>query len=774
MARVYAELTALCLLLLLCTGLAALASLRAPALHPVAAGHVAAGPAFLSGLYAPEQAPDGSTFRWTEGAALVQLRGAFHVAPAYEATLRLRADHPAGPQPLTLLVGGRAVATVAPQERFRTYRLLVGPDESHAELWLGLQTPTFVAPGNPRPLGVLLSDLGLRPLVRLAPLAVAWLAGGLAALWAVLRGAGLPARHRLSLVALAGLGLAASAAFARPTPLPVPMLGALALAGVAGAALVARQLAARLALAALVLLVALGGVIWPSWLSDDAFISFRYAQNLAAGHGLVYNGGERVEGYTNFLWTVLAAGVLRLGGDLVLWCYASGVALGLAIVLLTYRLAARLLEPPWALVAALVVGTSQSMLLYTARGSGLETGLFTLLLLAASERYLAAYGKRRAPLVAAGLLLAAAALTRPEGVLVFALTAGHLLLWPWHQAPGTRHQARGPLSSLSPLSSLVLRLAPLVLAFLLVFAPYFLWRVSYYGDLLPNTFYAKTGGGLRQLVRGLEYAGAFALTLGGPLLLVVAAPWLGTWRVALASWRGYLLPLVLVYSAYIVAVGGDHFRGERFFVPLLPWLALLLADGLATGYRFFNHTERGSVAGASAGIISGKTARQSTGSINKLSALSGVNVLLALGLATGSIAALVRTQPIDITIQGLDESVWIWREIGWWLADEASPDASVAAAGAGAVAFYGQRETVDLYGLTDKHIGRLAVAEMGAGVAGHEKRDPLYVLNEREPSYIPRIWDDYFGGAAALQERYQLISVTTRSGRSLELWQRRR
>src|SRR4051812_8768436 len=42
-----------------------------------------------------------------------------------------------------------------------------------------------------------------------------------------------------------------------------------------------------------------------SFTIDDAYISFRYARNFAHGDGLVYNLGERVEGYTNFLWTVI-------------------------------------------------------------------------------------------------------------------------------------------------------------------------------------------------------------------------------------------------------------------------------------------------------------------------------------------------------------------------------------------------------------------------------------------------------------------------------------
>ena len=64
-------------------------------------------------------------------------------------------------------------------------------------------------------------------------------------------------------------------------------------------------------------IAALAGREGQHLLFDDAFISFRYAQNFANGLGLVFNEGERVEGYTNFLWTVLLAGAARLGLDIV-------------------------------------------------------------------------------------------------------------------------------------------------------------------------------------------------------------------------------------------------------------------------------------------------------------------------------------------------------------------------------------------------------------------------------------------------------------------------
>src|SRR5215475_11087437 len=64
-------------------------------------------------------------------------------------------------------------------------------------------------------------------------------------------------------------------------------------------------LAGAVSLTVAAALFALWRAIGLAWLSDDGFISFRYAANLVRGDGLVYNAGERVEGYTNLLWTLL-------------------------------------------------------------------------------------------------------------------------------------------------------------------------------------------------------------------------------------------------------------------------------------------------------------------------------------------------------------------------------------------------------------------------------------------------------------------------------------
>ena len=72
-------------------------------------------------------------------------------------------------------------------------------------------------------------------------------------------------------------------------------------------------------------IVGLAAAAWVSWTCDDAFISYRYARNLVEGSGLVYNPGERVEGYTNLLWTLWIAAGLALHVDPETWSSIFGL-----------------------------------------------------------------------------------------------------------------------------------------------------------------------------------------------------------------------------------------------------------------------------------------------------------------------------------------------------------------------------------------------------------------------------------------------------------------
>lgn len=299
------------------------------------------------------------------------------------------------------------------------------------------------------------------------------------------------------------------------------------------------------------------------WVCDDAFISFRYAQKLLEGHGLVFNVGERVEGYTNLLW-VLEVALLNLFG---IPMPIASVVLSAAATAGTFFIVMDLARStPFAsmrglaVVAALLsLALNRNVALWTT--SGLETRQFTFLVLLAAwlaRRALAGEGSW----VGVSLALAACELTRPEGTLIAASVGA----WACVQL------LRARAALLRPLLELVLPCAAIVGA-------HYVWRYFYYGDWLPNTAYAK-------VVRpwpdaGILYYGAAAIQSG--LYLVVPLAIAGGYlrlvrrRDALLSLGAWLL---LPHALYVVIVGGDHFE----FRPLdfyWPFFAVGLADAMA-------------------------------------------------------------------------------------------------------------------------------------------------------------------------------------------------
>ncbi|PDW03729.1 hypothetical protein [Candidatus Viridilinea mediisalina] len=701
--------------------------------------------AHWAGLYDLEQWPAEPPFlyRWTSGYFFAQIPWAYHAAPRYAVHVRLSSG-PGEPRPLTFLSNEQAFATTLPQAGFRVYRLLLPPPaEPEPNLRFAIAIEPWQQPGDPRPLGLMMTDLEFYRLPYTAPENLLIVSMGSALLWGLARWRGARVGGAFMLCTPLIIIFLILYAYLKPSPLTyATMVGFSFIAAGAGIFL-AQGALLRLGIAILGSIMSFSGMIWASWLSDDAFISFHYAQNFLLGHGLVYNPGERVEGYTNFLYTMLIALVLWLEMDPILWSYQSGVIWALGLLLLTYTVGQRLLGSVWGGVAALFVATSQSLLLHSTRGGGLETAFYAMLIVLAISLYLWHMNEAeeglptRLRLCSVGIVLALASLTRPEGLLVFALTILHALVYDlrwseWGHIRAFMRRKRGIIALIAP--------------YLLIIIPFFLWRYSYYGEWLPNTFYAKTGGGGRAVMRGLAYSWSFAQTMGGPLLIIALGGFIANWRQRLGTWRGYMLLIVSIYTTYIIVVGGDHFRGERFFVPLVPLLAILLADGLAT-------------------LISATKQR--------LQVYRTAQFLLICLLISYSFMALNRTREFEYIIRGLDESVDIWREIGWWMADHTTSEQSIAVAGAGAIAFYGQRTTIDMHGLNDHYIARVEMATMGTGPVGHEKRAPDYVLNQRRPTYIPHLWTDYFPNESYLTRDYQLITINTRYGRELLMWQRR-
>ncbi|MEO6597713.1 MAG: hypothetical protein ABIP94_23455, partial [Planctomycetota bacterium] len=292
-----------------------------------------------------------------------------------------------------------------------------------------------------------------------------------------------------------------------------------------------------------------------AWIGDDAYITLRTVENLLAGHGLVWNVGERVQTYTHPLWMFLLVVARWLTGE----HYFTTILLSVALSSLATLLLVRLARSPFAAAAVLLM-----LLASRAFGdfatSGLETPLVALLLVllaSLDERAV----RERTGFTLAVLLLGLLGTTRLD---LLAL-AGPVVL----------AHARGP-SWRTVVRGLVLGLAPL-------------WSWSafatfYYGTPLPITAYAKataTGVPVAELVhQGWRYL-LHTLT-NDPATVVVVA--LGiTVGLLVRSLGGRALALgTLLYCCYVVRVGGDFMAG-RFFVPPFVAALALLARWLRAG-----------------------------------------------------------------------------------------------------------------------------------------------------------------------------------------------
>jgi arabinofuranosyltransferase len=391
---------------------------------------------------------------------------------------------------------------------------------------------------------------------------------------------------------------------------------------------------------------------------DDAFITLRYARNLASGAGLVYNEGERVEGFSNFLYTVVLAGLIRVGADPLLMAKAIGLIAGCLTIVLVFRLAAILpaaRHAPW--IAALLLAGSPAFAAWSALG--LETTMFSALVLTALLLTL----HDRPTVVrtaAAGLVFALVAMTRPEGAIFYVVTAAFL-------AAARDYR----------------RLVPSLVAFAAVFGAFLIWRVWYFGDLLPNTYYAKSGFGVLGKVRGAKYVYEFFRGYGGAALpFLVAVP---------LFWRSgtvvrYLAALTAAYLGFVVWVGGDNFTDFRFIVPILALLYLLAAEGLMTliaanGDRL---PAEGWRRWAPAGVL--------------LSTIAIYAVSPTIFLYVPALKNVAVDPPLT-DANGLVT-------IGEWLRGIAPADSTIAVGEAGAIPYITGWKTLDAFGLSDREIAR--------------------------------------------------------------------
>ena len=427
--------------------------------------------------------------------------------------------------------------------------------------------------------------------------------------------------------------------------------------------------------------------------ADDAYISFVYAKNWISGLGLVFNPGERVEGYTNFLWVALLAPLWPLSAHdpVVMTRLATFLAIGFAVLtLLLLALIARRVFPRVrlaAVLALLMVAFDDSFVSYTTVFA-LENHLLMALMLAGLA--LALYRPRHWDL-ALGVSFALAAMTRPDAV-----------LWPlaFFVVYGAAFVARRAPEGDDRLSGASLLRAGA--AFVTLFGAYFAWRAWYFGEPLPNTFYLKTGATLGALHRGFAYLRSYAAErLWVPMLAFAALV------LSRSAWSRWLIVHTAVHAAYVAYVGGDFYAGHRFLLVLAPNLALLVALVLARAFE----------------VLRGRRA-------------AWVVPAAALAACLAVRWGTLRYGPYTADLHGFGSHVDNNVKYMQWLKDVARPDASMVVGDIGATGLFTGVRAIDVFGVVDRTVAHKQIGGFGTGKAGHEKVLTREEQLARNPTYI--------------------------------------
>ena len=451
-----------------------------------------------------------------------------------------------------------------------------------------------------------------------------------------------------------------------------------------------RRQAIQFALLALCALAFLVHARQYEYVQDDAYISLVYAQNWVDGHGLVFNVGERVEGYTNFLWTLVLAIPHVLGMDAVLWAQWLGFLSIVATMYCCIAIAERLdrrRSALWGSVAPLLLASNGALGFWAL--CGMETALFVLLLTAGAYSYLRELQSGKIGYVPAAIF-SLLALTRPEGIAFYALTA-------LHRAVSALVERRFVLREQIRYS----------LPFVVVVAAHFLFRYSYYGALLPNTFYAKTSWQVAYVEQGLSYAYQFMAGYGlwGALFLT---PLLLAYLRHLRPFFSYLSLLIFFNVLYVVIVVGDGWLEHRFFMPLLPLMYIALQEILYEAVQW------------------GGARWQRPVSIGMVLAFV---VLLSCYNYIHAVPSLKRSQALF-----LEHNARVERVASHINSLSSHANFTLATGTIGIVKYRTQVRVVDMLGLTDAHIARRPVPLPGVEAAAGEvlrKYDISYVLAQQ-------------------------------------------
>ena len=254
--------------------------------------------------------------------------------------------------------------------------------------------------------------------------------------------------------------------------------------------------------------------------------------------------------------------VAKLKVDIVFASKLLGLFFGTGSIIILYRLS-RIIsgqDTILNLLPLVFLCFSKGFISYAT--SGMETQMFVFFLLLSV--FFLFREKKNGTGWYLGIFLGLTCLSRPEGILYSSAILGYCLCLRIAK------------------SDLRKDFFYTILSFFLIVVTFFIWRLIYYGDIFPNTYYVKTGGGLSQWKEGCLYAKEFIAGLGGIVLLPALFSVFGALarRDRLLNFHLLFLTIISVSFFFAIYAGGDWMRDFRFFIPCLPYIFLLAQGGL--------------------------------------------------------------------------------------------------------------------------------------------------------------------------------------------------
>lgn len=445
---------------------------------------------------------------------------------------------------------------------------------------------------------------------------------------------------------------------------------------------------------------------------DDAFIFFRYAENIVNGHGIVWNIGEKpVEGYTSFLYLVVFIIAKLLSIEPVFFSIAFGVicsTLTLYFAFLIYKL----LNPDLItenLFTVFIIAVSPIFLYWSV--AGMDTSFYSMFLLFTVYFFLKLPDTNK-PILIKGALFGLLCMIRFEAVLFFLFSLLYL-------AKGKNSFFKIKINKTTMLFAL---------GFTAIFGTYFIWRCIYFGYFLPNTFYAKVGGGTEELLGGLKYTLNSFRTLYGMDWIVIIGSLLFFRPKMLTDKSWFLLSLSLLSIITTIIIGGDHFFPGRFILPILPLLFVVLPSSLNRFFnlKIFQKTKPGYVVFA----------------LSIIMIIVLINKPVYQQAISGAENIIVSKKEIVIV-----RDLWANEEVVEWqhafilmgnaLKKIANENQTIATIPIGAIGYYSKMRVIDMVGIVDPVIAHeeFSYEYTKEWTPGHDKGDGEYVLS-RKPDYI--------------------------------------